>query len=283
MSESLINKHEPDAISDITNNEVRLLVESGQALPNMLFVGHPGTGKTTAATLIAKHILGHAVGLNFFEFNSSNDRGIDFVRGDLREICRGSSQFNPKVILLDEADGMTNDAQSCLKRIIELHPHCVFIFTANNEARLQAAIKSRLSTFRFEKASTDVLKGICEDATKDSPLTDEDLEKVVKYADGDIRRLFHGIELLRSGAVLGSEVSSILKMKVRDFIDLTYREMPGYIIQRMHDEIIALGSTNALIELADLDYKCSLPSYKVLQLQAGFIKINRVLNVKKDK
>ena len=92
----------------------------------LLFSGAPGLGKTTAAYLIAHHF-----NLDLVELNASDERGIDAVRNKIKEIAYTSSLWNPRLILLDEFEGMTKPAQDALKRMME-KSNCWWILTCND-------------------------------------------------------------------------------------------------------------------------------------------------------
>lgn len=117
----------------------------------LLFIGPPGTGKTTAAGVIANEMLGENVIANYHETNASDERGIDFVRTDVKQMAR----INPlgcsrKVILLDEADGLTKPAQEALRRTMEKYSDkSMFVLTANNKPAIIPAIQSRCVTYEF--------------------------------------------------------------------------------------------------------------------------------------
>ena len=117
----------------------------------VIFHGPPGTGKTTAARAIAKDMLNDAFEANFHEFNASDERGIAFVRDRLKPLAEQKAVGATfKVINLDEADGLTRDAQDTMRQVIELtSPHTLWILTCNRVSRIIPALRSRLPSYTF--------------------------------------------------------------------------------------------------------------------------------------
>jgi len=117
----------------------------------VIFNGKAGTGKTSAARAIAKDMLGSAFESNFHVFNASDDRGIGFVRDRLKPLAEQKAVGATfKVINLDEADGLTTDAQESMRQIIEITGrHTLWILTCNRVSRIIPALRSRLPTYNF--------------------------------------------------------------------------------------------------------------------------------------
>lgn len=117
----------------------------------VIFNGKAGTGKTSAARAIAKDMLGSAFDANFHVFNASDDRGIGFVRDRLKPLAEQKAVgASFKVINLDEADGLTTDAQESMRQIIEItSKHTLWILTCNRVSRIIPALRSRLPTYNF--------------------------------------------------------------------------------------------------------------------------------------
>lgn len=278
----------PKALNDHYDDKLVSYVESFdlKVMPHFLFSGEPGTGKTQFAHLIANRWLGHSKGLNFHEFNSSDDRGIDFVKGTLKELSRASGfGFLRKIILLDEADGLTKDAQECLRRMIETGS-ALFILTANNVSKIIPALQSRLSCWDFKGPSVDWLRTKCAPLVSLSslctlPSLDPNvLEETLKISKPSFRDLFKNYDLISKGLNVPIENRTLLSMSLKDFIDASFTLDPSIVIRDLHKEILGLKhkkKDKMIIELAETDYKCSQMCSKVLQLQAGFLKIYAIL------
>ena len=135
---------------------------------SLLFVGQSGVGKTTAARVIALQMLGRAMDCDFYECNASDERGIEFIRVFLKQAAQTSPYMaDRKVILLDEADGLTPAAQDALRQIVENSTeNCLFIFTANDESKIRPAIKSRCVVYKFKavdsEAGAEHLTNVCQ-------------------------------------------------------------------------------------------------------------------------
>ena len=99
---------------------VRKFVDEGK-LPHLLFYGPPGTGKTSTIVALAREIYGKNYSNMVLELNASDDRGIDVVRNQIKDFASTRQIFSKgfKLIILDEADAMTNAAQNALRRVIE--------------------------------------------------------------------------------------------------------------------------------------------------------------------
>ena len=131
MSELWTEKYRPTKLSDIIGHTNFVLDAehwvANKEMPNILLYGVAGVGKTAAAISLANGILEDNRKNNFFEINASDDRKLETVRNRIKEIAStkriGDVPF--KIILLDEMDGMTKDAQNALKRIMERYSDCL--------------------------------------------------------------------------------------------------------------------------------------------------------------
>src|SRR3990167_7094207 len=137
-------------------------------LPNMLFSGRAGVGKTSAAVALAKELFGESFNQNFLELNASDERGIDVVRNTIKDFAR-TLAFDAgfKIIFLDESDALTHDAQQALRRTMEKYTKtCRFILSCNYSSRIIEPIQSRCVVFRFRPLNPKDVEGKLDEIAK---------------------------------------------------------------------------------------------------------------------
>jgi replication factor C subunit 3/5 len=206
MSEYLpwIEKYRPKKIDEIISHNqnietIKKLLENS-SLPHLLFYGSSGTGKTSTIMALAKEIYNDNVRLMVMKLDASDDRGINSVREDIKGFAEKNNMFQKgvKLIILDEADSMTFDAQFALRRIIEKYSATIrFCLICNYENKIIPAIRSRCANFRFNNID---YKHIC---TKLYNIIENEklyyepnaIETIAKLAKGDLRK---AINLLQS-------------------------------------------------------------------------------------
>ena len=201
-------------------------------MPNLLLYGIAGTGKTTAALVLARSLLGKRAEGNFFEINASDDRKLETVRTTIKEIATtkklGDVPF--KIVLLDEMDGMTKDAQNALKRVMERYSdNCRFIITCNNRFKIIQPLISRCANYRFHRISNDAIldtlmkvlhnetqsKDVLNGAFKENfKVTPEELEPFIEGLHGDLRR---GLTELQAATVSGTGLMKQTQMLLEPY------------------------------------------------------------------
>ncbi len=213
-----VEKFRPRTIDDIAHQEevvsaLRGTISSGD-LPNLLFHGPPGTGKTSAILAVARQLWGPGgMRSRVLELNASDERGIDVVRNKIKTFARravgggsaaGGGEGHPcppfKLIVLDEADSMTDDAQSALRRIMEFHSSSTrFCIICNCVTRIIEPIVSRCARFRFRALPPGAMAARLAQIVAAEGVRLQDAAAVhaaiTEVTSGDLRR---GVTLLQS-------------------------------------------------------------------------------------
>ncbi|NWF87685.1 replication factor C small subunit [Candidatus Bathyarchaeota archaeon] len=207
-------KYRPKTLDDMVNQKeiverLKSFVKS-RNVPHCIFAGPPGTGKTTAALCLARDLYGEPYREHIMELNASDERGIDVVRETVKTFARVRSigEIPFKIMILDEADNMTSDAQQALRRTMERYTEtCRFILCANYSGKIIEPIQSRCAPFRFSflprEEHDKYLKHISEN--ENVKLLKEGLDAVFEVCGGDLRK---AINTLQAAASLNKPIDA---------------------------------------------------------------------------
>eukprot|EP01006_Ploeotia_vitrea_P031854 TRINITY_DN64149_c0_g1_i1.p1 TRINITY_DN64149_c0_g1~~TRINITY_DN64149_c0_g1_i1.p1 ORF type:complete len:356 (-),score=39.45 TRINITY_DN64149_c0_g1_i1:93-1160(-) len=244
-----VEKHRPSSLDDILAHEeiistIRNLMDKNR-MPHLLFYGPPGTGKTTTILACARHIYGDNFQKFVLELNASDERGIDIVRNRIKDFASTRQIFSAisfKLIVLDEADQMTHEAQAALRRVMEKFTRNVrFCLICNNVNKLIAAIQSRCTRFRFSPLKKiqvlQRLQDICKE--EEVPYNDKGLEAVHKLSGGDMRKCLN---------ILQSTYNSFDKVEPEEVYQCTGNPSPQDM-QKIVQAVVEHDFSDALREV----------------------------------
>ncbi|XP_055909778.1 replication factor C subunit 5 [Eupeodes corollae] len=199
-----VEKYRPAKLDDLISHDeiistINRFIEKKQ-LPHLLFYGPPGTGKTSTILACAKQLYTPAQFKSMvLELNASDDRGINIVRGQILNFASTRTIFSGtfKLIILDEADAMTNDAQNALRRIIEKYTENVrFCVICNYLSKIIPAVQSRCTRFRFAPLSPEQILPRLDKIIESEGLTvtQDGKQALMVLSKGDMRKVLNVLQ-----------------------------------------------------------------------------------------
>jgi len=299
-------KYRPQSLQEMVNQKE--IVErlnsfvDARNIPHCIFAGPPGTGKTTAALCLAHDLYKDGWREHLMELNASDERGINVVRETVKTFARTRSigEIPFKIMILDEADNMTRDAQQALRRTMERFTEtCRFILICNYSGKIIEPIQSRCAPFRFSylrrEDHDEYLLSIIQKESVN--LSDGGLGAIFEVCRGDLRR---AINTLQAAASLGKEIAAetvysvvgranpvdvqeMIKVAMKgDFMEarkrlrdmiVRYGVAGSDIIRQIHIEIFRSGLPDKWkIKLADvigeIDFRMTQGASEEVQLSA---------------
>ncbi|GIL70670.1 hypothetical protein Vretimale_3774 [Volvox reticuliferus] len=313
-----VEKYRPKSLDEVAAHKQIIdtikRLTSENRLPHLLLYGPPGTGKTSTILAVARQIYGNSLANMTLELNASDERGINVVRQEIQDFASTRTIFSNKfkLIILDECDAMTNDAQFALRRVIEKYTrNARFCLICNYVSKVIPALQSRCTKFRFAPLDPqfvrDRLQYVAE--TERVKLGPGGLDAVVELGNGDMRRSLNilqschmAFDLLDEQAVymctgnpMPSDINQVLTWLLNDAVADVFEKVTKLqvdkglalvdIVRELHPWIMKTSmpvhAKIALVErLADVEHRLAYSTSEKLQLGsliAAFVKAREVI------
>tara|TARA_R100001510_G_scaffold57769_1_gene67619 strand:- start:2448 stop:3353 length:906 start_codon:yes stop_codon:yes gene_type:complete len=264
-------KYRPETLEEILGQDkfVSDARNWKDGMPNLLLFGEAGIGKTAAAGVIANFVLGEDKESNFFEINASDDRRLEVVRTTIKEISSAMKigDVPHKIILLDEMDGMTPDAQNALKRLMERYSSNVrFIITCNHRHKIIYPLQSRCANYGFTRLSDQQIAVALNRILSAEGISSADfpqLEEFIGTLNGDLRR---GITELQASVSSDTPLTMQIERMQQPYNDLLehiLNDQYELALKKMHDMIhMSLDMKTICVGMHDVIVKKNLPTAK---------------------
>jgi replication factor C subunit 3/5 len=254
-----VEKYRPSTFNDLISHDniIKTLDKliSSNKLPHLLFYGPPGTGKTSTILATARKMNGPSYQNLILELNASDDRKINVVREQIKDFASTKKIFDTgiKLIILDEADAMTNDAQAALRRVIEKYSaNTRFCLICNHVNKIIPAIQSRCTKFRFGPLDLNQVRPRLEEiiATEKLNVTEDGIRALLRLSKGDMRKV---LNVLQSTSMAfdvvneenvynctGNPLPNLIREMVNWMLSLDFKEAYDKILEAKTERGIAL-------------------------------------------
>jgi replication factor C subunit 3/5 len=241
-----VEKYRPKNVNDVLHPPIVNFIKdlmTNDFFPHMIFYGNAGTGKTSTILAVVNEYFPGEASKYVLELNASDDRGISVVRSQIKEFCQLQIINKPemnvkyKLVILDEADALTSDAQGALRRIIETYTfNTRFCLICNYLSKLIDAILSRSLVIIFPKLSDKTMKDAIMNISKSEniKLSSNQLKNIIFSSNGDLRKginLLQNICLSDNYSSIGLQLSSIVY--IFDYIK-------NHTIKESYNELISI-------------------------------------------
>jgi len=301
-----IEKYRPKNLNELIShkdiiNSLKIFIEH-QSMPHMLFYGPPGTGKTSTILACAKELYGPNFSFMVMELNASDDRGIEIVRHKIKQFVSSDNSFCKmnynvqkdnifKLVILDETDAMTDDAQAILRQVVERYTkNARFCLICNYIKKINPSLQSRCISFRFTPHDRINMKKRLKYIIKqeDVNINKQGISTIIDISNGDMRKAVNILQSLNMiytnitsnkikecfGYPKKGDIVSIVKSLVNKDIKTCYDDIHQICKNNAISLLDVITEINNVILVAIIDEKYIIPELKQLDIN----KLARILD-----
>ena len=260
-----IEKYRPHTLNEMISHEniinaLNIFIKN-KCLPHLLFYGPPGSGKTSLIMSCARELYGKYYNFMVMELNASDDRGIEVVRSKIKQFVTSKNVFFGtndedkknifKLVILDETDAMTADAQAILRKVVEKYTNNTrFCLICNYIQKINPALQSRCTKFRFSPLPESEIKKRVLYVIKQENIkvTKNGFSAILKIAKGDMRKVLNNLQSTYSAYVIVNEdnVNTCLGYPNKKQINLILDSLINDNFLDSHDKLIKLKLNHGL-------------------------------------
>eukprot|EP00128_Syssomonas_multiformis_P004374 Colp12_sorted_trinity150504_noHs@510 len=301
-----VEKYRPESLDDLISHKdiistIQRFIDENK-LPHMLFYGPPGTGKTSTILACARKLYGPKYQSMILELNASDDRGIDVVREKIKDFASTRKIFSAgfKLIILDEADAMTNVAQAALRRVIEKYTRNTrFVLICNYVSKIIPALQSRCTRFRFSPLSREQMDSRIQHVIDSERIsvTEDGMRALTLLAKGDMRKALNILQCTSmaydevnetnvytcTGNPLPKDIEKMVEWMLNDSFETAYKNvselktLKGLALQDILTDIHAFAARidfpaqvriHILREMAEIEHRVAHGTSEKAQLGA---------------
>jgi replication factor C subunit 3/5 len=272
LNKPWIEKYRPESLDDVKSHEQIILTLKNfiknKDLPHLLLYGPSGIGKTSIISACAKELYGNNMNIMTLQINVSEERGIEIVRNKILQFVQSKSFiFNDnnklfKLVILDEADAMTLDAQAMLRRIIEKYTvNARFCLLCNYIKKINLALQSRCTIFKLMPIENNIIEQqLLEIAQKENIiLTNKVINTIIDMSNGDFRKM---LNILQSCSMISNKITydiinRSLGMPNEEELNIIYNSLINDDFKKSYYIInnILVSEGFALIDIINLIFK----------------------------
>lgn len=280
-----IEKYRPKTFDEIIGQEKNITILKNMidnnSLPHLLFHGESGVGKTSTINSVINKLYGNNKAFMVMKLDASDDRGINSVREEIKGFAEKMTIFNKgiKLIILDEADSMTFDAQFALRRIIEKYSdNTRFCLICNYENKIIQPIKSRCVDIRFYPIKNEIIMDklieICKNENIDYDI--KGIKTIAELSNGDLRK---SINILQSVQSLNTKINSNICFNT---LGVPKSKTLDKILDMLIDDTISLNKTIDYVKKKIIDEGISISQFIKSLFNIINQNIDKIIKLKGD-